>query len=281
MMVGPKTGVIDSHGRFAWYELITTDVQSARSFYTKVMGWDALDASAPGRPYILFTAGPTLVGGLMLLTKEAGETGARSGWIGYVAVDDVDATADRVRQLGGAVHVPPTDVPGVSRYCIFADPQTARLAALKWRKPAQGQSPSLSARNHVAWQELLAANREKALDFYVDLFGWQRVQTETAEFDTYQMFSAGGQTIGGITVRPPAISTPFWLYYFYVGDIAAAAQRVKAVGGRILDGPFELSGGIWIVQCLDPQGAVFALTGARGEKAIGYFKDARGRRWSW
>ncbi len=281
MMAGPGTGGIDSDGRFAWYELVTTDVQSARSFYTKVMGWEALDASAPGRPYILFTAGPTLVGGLMLLNKQAQETGARSGWIGYVAVDDVDAIADRVPQLGGTVHVPPTDVPGVSRYCIFADPQTARLAALKWRKPAQGQSPALGARNHVAWHELLAADREKALDFYVDLFGWQGVQAETTEFGPYQMFSAGGQTMGGIILKPPTISAPFWLYYFETGDITAAAQHVTEAGGRILEGPFELSGGSWILQCVDPQGTLFALKGARREKPIGYFKDARGRRWSW
>jgi predicted enzyme related to lactoylglutathione lyase len=128
---------------------------------------------------------------------------------------------------------------------------------------------------------LLAAKGDKALDFYVDLFGWGRAETETAEFGTYQMFSASGQTIGGMISKPPVISTPFWLYYFLVGDVGAAAQRVKAAGGRILHGPVELSSGSWIVQCADPQGAVFALAGTRGEKSIGYFKDASGRKWSW
>jgi predicted enzyme related to lactoylglutathione lyase len=270
-----------AYGRFAWYELTTTDVQSARSFYTKVIGWDVLDASAPGRPYMLFTAGPALVGGLLLLTRQARETGARSGWIGYVEVNDVDATADRVSKLGGLVHVQPTDVPDVSRFCIFADPQTARLAALKWRRPAQGQSPALGARGHVCWHELLAAKGDKALDFYVDLFGWRRAETETAEFGTYQMFSASGQTIGGVISKPAAITTPFWLYYFLIDDVGAAARRVKEAGGRILHGPVELSGGSSIVQCADPQGAVFALAGTHGEKPIGYFKGASGRKWSW
>jgi predicted enzyme related to lactoylglutathione lyase len=276
-----NTSCEGAYGRFAWYELTTTDVESARSFYTKVIGWQVLDASAPGRPYMLFTAGPALVGGLLLLTRQARETGARSGWIGYVEVNDVDSTADRVRQLGGAVHVKPTDVADVSRFCIFTDPQTARLAALKWRRPTQGQSPALGARGHVCWHELLAAKEDKALDFYADLLGWQRAETETAETGTYQMFSAGGETIGGVISKPPAISTPFWLYYFLVGDVDAAARRVKAAGGRVLHGPVELSDGSWIVQCADPQGAVFALAGTRGEKAIGYFKDAGGRKWSW
>jgi predicted enzyme related to lactoylglutathione lyase len=270
-----------AYGRFAWYELTTTDVQSARSFYTKVIGWDVLDASAPGRPYMLFTAGPALVGGLLLLTRQARETGARPGWIGYVEVDDVDAIAERARQLGGVVHVEPTDVADISRFCIFADPQTARLAALKWRRPVQGQSPALGARGHVCWHELLAAKEDEALDFYADLFGWRRTQSDKPEFDTYQMFCASGQTIGGVIAKPPVIDTPFWLYYFLVGDVDAAARRVNAAGGRILRGPVELSGGSWIVQCADPQGAVFALAGTRQEKAIGYFKDASGKKWSW
>ena len=82
---------------------------------------------------------------------------------------------------------------------------------------------------------------------------------------------------------------PFWLYYFNVDDVDAAAQRVKAGGGQILDGPLEVPGGSWIVQCTDPQGAMFALEGKRGRKPIGYFErvasrdrsGAPGRRWSW
>ena len=45
----------DHHGRFAWYELITTDVAAARAFYAKVVGWGAQDASTPDLAYTLFT----------------------------------------------------------------------------------------------------------------------------------------------------------------------------------------------------------------------------------
>ena len=273
--------MINFHGRFVWYELITTDMQSAKIFYSRVMDWGVLDASVPGRAYALFTAGNALVGGLMDLTKEAREMGGRSGWVGYVEVNDVDATADRIKHLGGAVHVPPTDVPNISRFCIFADPQTAILAVLKWLKPAQGQPAELGAPGRVGWHELLAANWENALSFYIELFGWQKADTETGEMGAYQMFSAGGQSVGGILNKPPTITAPFWLYYFHIGDLDAATRRVNAAGGQILDGPFELPGGSWIVQCADPQGAIFALEGKRGQKVLGYFKDARGRRWSW
>ena len=81
--------MINFQSRFAWYELITTDLQSAKTFYSRVMGWQVLDASLPGRPYSLFAAGSTLVGGVMDLTKEAKEMGAVPGWVGYVEVNDV------------------------------------------------------------------------------------------------------------------------------------------------------------------------------------------------
>ncbi len=52
---------------------------------------------------------------------------------------------------------------------------------------------------------------------------------------------------------------PFWLYYITVEAIDAAAGWVKSAGGQILNGPMEVPGGQWIVQGLDPQGAMFAM----------------------
>ncbi len=89
---------------------------------------------------------------------------------------------------------------------------------------------------------------------------------------TYQMFSAGGQTIGSMSTKPSVVPVPFWLYYFNIDDIDAALERIKAGGGRILEGPLELRGGGWIARCADPQGAIFALTGMRSNKVFGYFK---------
>jgi predicted enzyme related to lactoylglutathione lyase len=281
--------VVNPHGRFAWYELMTTDVEAAKAFYTRVMGWDVWDASAPGRAYALFTTGKASAGGVMELPEDARTMGATPGWVGYVGVDDVDATAGRIERLGGVVHVPPTDVPDISRFSVFADPQTARLALFKWLNPGQAPPAEQGAPGHVGWHELLADDWEKALAFYCELFGWQKADSDIGELGTYQLFSAGGQTIGGMVPKPPTMPAPFWLYYFNVGDIDAAAQRVKTGGGQILEGPFEVAGGSWIVLCTDPQGAMFALEGMRGRNPIGYFErvgsrdasDPRGRRWSW
>jgi predicted enzyme related to lactoylglutathione lyase len=284
-----ETDVVNSHGHFAWYELITTDVEAATAFYTKVMGWGALDASVPGRTYILLTAGQAPVSGLMDLPEGERDTGGQPCWVGYVRVDDVDATAGRIKRLGGAVLIPPNDIPDICRFSIFSDPQAATLALLKSLSPAPEQPAGMGAAGRVAWHELHAADGEKAFAFYGELFGWQKANADIRATGTYQQFSAGGQPIGGMLTKPPMAPVPFWLYYFNIGDIDAAAKRVMAGGGQILDGPLELLGGAWIVQCMDPQGAMFALKGTRSRNPVGYFEraasrdpsDARGTRWHW
>jgi uncharacterized protein len=256
------------HGRFIWYVLTTTDVQAAKAFYAAVMGWGTRDTSMAGIPYTVFTAGEASVSGMMELAKGATKMGERPMWIGYVCVDDVDATVDRIKHRGGVVHVPPQDVLNVSRFSIVSDPQMASLALFKWQSPGQGQS-DLRTQGCVAWHELLAADWEKAWDFYSELFGWQKAETNISAVGTFQQFSVGGQTIGGMMNKPPSVPVPFWLYYFNVGDIDAAVKRVKAGSGQVLSGPIEVPGHNWIAQCADPHGALFALVGTRG---FGYFE---------
>jgi len=275
----------NAHGRFVWYELMTTDMEAARTFYDDVVGWGTQDASMPGMAYTLFTAGGTSVSGLMDLPEDARKSGLRPSWLGYVGVSDVDAAADRIKELGGAVHVPPKDIPNISRFSVAVDPQMATIALFKWLEGGQGKPPTLDATGRVGWHELLEADWEKAWAFYREIFGWQKAEADMGPVDTYQLFSAGGETIGGMFTKPAMEPVPFWLYYFNVGDIDAAAQRVKAGGGQILDGPLQVAGGSWIVQCTDPEGAIFALEGKRGYSASGYFErvasrdpsDARGR----
>jgi uncharacterized protein len=280
--------VVNSHGHFVWYELITTNVEAAKAFYTRVIGWGIRDASTLGRTYILFTAEDAVVSGLMDLPDSASKTGGTPFWIGYVGIDDVDAAADRIKRLGGAVHIPPTDIPDVGRFSVFADPQQATLALLEASRPGHEMS-AMDAPGRIGWHELFAADREQAMAFHGELFGWQRADSQINEMGTYQQFSAGGQAIGGMLTKPPAMPAAFWLYYFNVDNIDAAAQRVGAAGGQILAGPFEVPGGSWIVQCTDPQGAMFALKGKRSHNAVGYFERAasgdppgtRARRWFW
>jgi hypothetical protein len=225
----------------------------------------------PGLAYNLFSTGGYPVAGLVTLPEDARRTGATPHWIGYVGVDDVDTAVGRIKQLGGAVYVPPTDVPNISRFSVVADPQMATLALVKGLKSSRAHSAAPAAPGRVGWHELLAADWEKAFAFYGELFGWQKAESHLDAMGTYQAFSAGGMTIGGMFTKPATLPLPFWLYYFNIDDIQAAAKRVEAGGGQILYGPTAVPGGARIAHCADPQGAIFALLDRRGRKTIGYF----------
>jgi uncharacterized protein len=282
------TNVIDYHGRFLWYELMTTEPERAKTFYSKVIGWGTRDVSAPGMPYTVFIIGDVSIGGLTDLPEDARRMGAAPRWIGYIGVNDVDAAVCLTKKLGGTVHAPAADITDVGRISVIADPQIATLAVVKRLGPAQHYLP-VDGPGCVGWHELLAEDAEKAFAFYRELFGWQKGEAARDSMGAYQQFSAGGQVIGGVCTKPPIVTLPFWLYYFNVISIKAAAERVTDGGGQILEGPVDVPGGSTVVRCADPQGAMFALMEKRKDKAIGYFErvishnrvEPGARRWSW
>jgi predicted enzyme related to lactoylglutathione lyase len=106
----------------------------------------------------------------------------------------------------------------------------------------------------------MAANGEKAFAFYSDLFGWAKDEAlDMGAMGRYQLFNAGGPPIGGMMTKPAEMPAPFWSYYFRVDAIGAALERLKKEGGQVINGPMEVPGDDWIVQGIDPQGAMFSL----------------------
>jgi len=203
----------------------------------------------------------TPVAGVMALPKEASALGARPGWMGYVAVDDVDAYAERVARAGGKLHRPAADIPGIGRFAIVADPQGVVFALFKGTPGAMPPPPAAPGKaGYFGWRELVATDWEAAFGFYSGLFGWTKAEThDMGPMGVYQVFAAGGEAIGGMMTRPAGVPAPFWMYYVLVDGIEAAVSRLKAGGGSVVNGPLQVPGGSWIVQALDPQGATFAL----------------------
>lgn len=244
---------------FVWYELMTTDPAAAQAFYGSVMGWQAADSGMPGMQYTLLSAGPHQVGGLMALPAEAAAAGVPPNWCGYVAVADVDAKTTEIQAAGGAMLRPPEDIPGVGRFSVVADPQGAALCLFKDSGGTYNPPPA-DTPGTVGWHELMAGALDPAFDFYSRMFGWTKGEAmDMGPAGLYQLFSAGSHPIGGMMTKPPEMPVPAWLYYFNVEAIDAAIARVTTGGGRVIHGPQEVPGGSWIVQCTDPQGAVFAL----------------------
>ncbi|MDP9096048.1 MAG: VOC family protein [Pseudomonadota bacterium] len=242
---------------FAWYDLATTDPDAAATFYDAVVNWTA--EAVPNMPYTLFkTVGAIRTAGLMALPAHLREAGVPPHWTGYIGVDDVDAMVARVLEAGGSLKYGPSDVPGVGRFAVVADPGGAVFQLFHWLEAEAGDA-GMMALGRVGWHELRAADPDSAFGFYAGLFGWTRGRAiDMGPMGTYQLFDYGGTDRGGIMTTPPGVR-PHWLFYFVVEAIDAAIVRIETAGGTVLQGPNEVPGGAWVVTARDPQGAPFAL----------------------
>ncbi len=247
----------DGLGKFVWYDQMSNDLPGAEKFYSKVVGWELAPNTMNAQTYTLLKAGETMVGGLMPIPQDA--AGVRPAWMGYIAVDDVKAYADKVKAAGGAIHRPPTAIPNVGTFAVAGDPSGAGFLLFKGEG---GEAPIQDPMKpgHVGWHELHGGDPEKSFAFYSGLFGWTKGEAlNMGAMGAYQIFSTGGQQSGGMMKKMDQEPMAHWLYYISVDAIDAAQERVKSAGGQVIHGPMEVPGGAWIINGLDPQGAMFAL----------------------
>ncbi|MFC1459543.1 VOC family protein [Microvirga arabica] len=252
----------NKHGDFIWYELLTTDVDAAARFYGTVIGWQSRAMEEADNGYRLFAMGSTDIAGFMPVPAKA--EGMRPGWLGYVGVDNVDEAAADIVQAGGAQHMPPTDIPGVGRFALLADPQGVPFYVMRGASEETSTSFSPNGIGHCQWNELSTSDPAAALAFYKARFGWEKGDAmPMGEMGDYQFINQGDQTIGAVMRHMPGGPPPMWNFYFGIADIDAAAQAVSGTGGSIHYGPAEVPGNIYIIVASDPQGALFGLVGPR------------------
>jgi predicted enzyme related to lactoylglutathione lyase len=118
------------HGTFYWNELATTDIEGAKAFYSKVIGWNFDEMpNMSGGTYWILKSGDEMAGGLMAMPPAVPD-GTPPYWMSYVAVDDVDEAIAKAADLGGAVLMAPFDIPDVGRMGVIQDPQGAVLSLM-------------------------------------------------------------------------------------------------------------------------------------------------------
>ena len=196
----------------------------------------------------------------MSLSKAAAEAGKTSFWIGYVAVDDVDASVARLKRLGGEVHLPTTLIPNVGHFSIVGDPHGAGFQLFK---PFPQENLTPLPENHqgtCVWRELHAGNHEEDWAFYAELLDWNETQRmDMGSMGYYRMFGTDGDAFGATMPVGPDVDTPRWLFYFAVDDLQVAQDAVSDHGGTVLRPMHQVPDGSWICLCQDPEGAVFGL----------------------
>ena len=255
---------------FIWYELMTSDPDAAADFYGAVIGWTVSDPM-PGSETDYRMIGRDdggNAGGMLGLTPEMQQGGARPTWLPYLCTSDVDATLKAIEGEGGAVQMPATDLP-VGRIAMVADPQGVPIYVMDPIPPDDASDAASDvfdekAVQRVGWNELASPDLEASKAFYARHFGFEFNETmPMGEMGDYCFIDHDGRRLGAIMPRQSEEQPAAWLQYFRVQSIARAKTAVEAKGGTVIAGPMEVPGGDWIIVAIDPQGAGFGLVGAK------------------
>lgn len=265
----------NQHGDFIWYELLTPDQDSSRAFYEAIVGWriDAENAGDDGNYRTIHSAkGP--IAGALTLTEAMRASGVQPCWLGYIAVNDVDATAKAIQSDGGNVLMAPWDIPAIGRTALVTDPQGAAFYLMKPTPSADAPDAGSNSfattepiEGHCAWNELMTSDPAGAIDFYCQHFGWAPDgDMDMGPMGKYAFLKVGderGFMLAGVMQKTPDMPVSLWNFYFRVPDIDRAVTLIGKHGGSLIVEPIEIPGGEFTLMALDPLGAVFGLIGPR------------------
>ena len=249
-------------GEFSWVDLATTDVEAAKSFYEDLLGVSY--QAAPGDPeetggYGFFMKDGKMVAGIGPVQSDEGH----SAWSSYIKVEDADAIAESTKEAGGTVFFGPADLPNNSgRVAMLRDPEGAFIGIVQ-----QQNHPGAQLVNEPGtwnWNNLLTRELDAGKDFYGKVFGWLATHPEGAPGYIWSFQVEGQRWPEGIAglmemgSEMPSDAPSHWQVYLVVENVAEAAEKTKAAGGRLIFGPMEVPSGR-IATLFDPQGAVFSI----------------------
>lgn len=248
-------------GMFSWADMPVLDIDKAQAFYTRLLNVDASSTPVgPGMVYVMLSKAGKACCALYPVTEEQlQQRGGHSWWLSYFTVEDADATAERVKGLGGTVAAGPFDVFDAGRLAIIQDPERAMFAV--WQ-PKQGIGAEVFGEpGALAWNELYTNDVAAATAFYGGLFGWEASAATGGDGGEYTVFSLGGQpACGMMAIRQEwGPVPPNWSIYLAVEDLERSLEYVKESGGKVLFAPMEVQGVGRFSMIQDPMGAYLSV----------------------
>ena len=241
-----STRVQTQVGQFIWHDLLTTDVEAAKSFYTELLGWEVENWKPGEVDYPMIKANGVQHGGFGSVEGEGS-----SHWVGHVVVEDVDQAVATAQREGGTIRGKPDGHPEVGSWATIIDPQGAVISAFK----PNYDSPAPAG--VFLWDELHARDVEEAKSFYRSLFGWTAEDMDMGEAGTYTLFNkADGENAAGM-MQPLGPSQ--WVPYVAADDVDASVAKAQKLGAQTFVGPTDVQTVGRFAVLADPTGATFGL----------------------
>jgi predicted enzyme related to lactoylglutathione lyase len=241
-------------GRFVWHDLLTTDVSAAKRFYGDLFGWRFEDTRRGDRPYVIARLPSGPVAGLV---DVSGMADAGQQWLSFMAVADIDKAVAGAQADGARVLVQRRDLP-LARAAVVADPQGAPIGLAQLRGSIP--DPAQPTPGHFFWQEYLAKDAAKAIEFYTRLAGYQPAISDSRLGVEYHVLKKARGGAGLFQLPADVVDVqPNWLPYVLVDNPQDLAARVTALGGRILVPAAPERRNRSLVVIADPGGAPLAL----------------------
>ncbi|HZV80100.1 MAG TPA: VOC family protein [Candidatus Binatus sp.] len=120
-------GVEGETGSMTWHDLNTPKPKLAGPFYAKVFGWKIDEQSFGPDAYYLFKLGKEGISGMWPTPMKK----LPPSWLTYFKVADCAKAVAKAKRLGGRALMGTTDVPGMVRFAVMADPQGAVFGLLQ------------------------------------------------------------------------------------------------------------------------------------------------------
>jgi predicted enzyme related to lactoylglutathione lyase len=245
-------------GQPCWADVTSPDVDAAARFYSELFGWTADKAPQPE------------AGGYTMFSKDGKYTAAASPpapgtegipphWTVYLASDDVDATAGKVREAGGQVMTDPFDVFDSGRMTIAVDPTGAAFGV--WQAGTHIGAQLRREPGTMNWAEVQTKDPAAARRFYEQVFGYETEEAQMAGPSPYVLLKVNGQpTAGLIKIGEDWGDVPSnWSVVFEVEDTDAAIAKAEELGGKRITEPMDIPEVGRFAVVADPWGAPFQV----------------------
>jgi len=122
-------GIAQVHGTLCWADLSTPDPERAKAFYSGLFGWQLTVGEKDTSGYLHIKNGEDFIGGVPPAKHR--QPGVPAHWMAYFQVDDVDVTANKAKEMGAKLCLPPMSMEGVGRLAVIGDAQGAMFAIFK------------------------------------------------------------------------------------------------------------------------------------------------------